>query len=97
MSVWWIIIPLLGCTWAVPMIGINKAGFPWWFSICVGCFWIVVCVTAEPLYDWGIRIRRKLGMARLADWGERMKPRILPPARVALLIMASVSFVAALI
>ena len=97
MNVWWILFPLLGCTWAVPMIGINKAGFPWWFFVCIGCFWTVVCVMAEPLYDWGIRVRRKLGMARLADWGEMMKSRLLPPARLALAIMALISFVFAVV
>jgi len=96
MNIWWIVLPLLGCTWAVPMIGINQAaGVPWWFFVCIGCFWLIVCAAAEPLYDWGIRIRRKMGLTRLADWGERMKPRLLPPARLALLIMALISLATA--
>ena len=97
MNPWWIILAVLAGTWALPMIGIKKAGYPWWFFVCTGCFWLIVCAAAEPLYDWGIRIRRKLGMARLADWGERMKPRLLPPARLALLIISLISFVTAVL
>ena len=89
---------LLACLWAAPMIGIAKADFlPWWFAVCIGCLWCLVCAVAEPLYDWGVRIRRKIGLVRLADWSERMKPRLLPAARVALLIMALISFAAALL
>jgi len=36
-------------------------------------------------------------MVRLADLGERMKPRLLPPTRLALVIMAVISFVAAVL
>ena len=36
-------------------------------------------------------------MVRLADWGERMKPRVLPPARLALLLMALISLVVGLL
>jgi hypothetical protein len=79
------------------MIGIRKAGFPWWFFLCMACLWSIVLVKAEPLYDWGIRIRRRLGMVRVADWGERMKPRVLPPSRLALLIMAVISLVVGLL
>lgn len=97
MNIWWIVLGLLGCAWAVPMMGSKQAGMPWWFFICVGCFWCAVCVLAEPLYDWGIRIRRELGLVRLANWGERMKPNLLPPARLALLIMALISFAAGIL
>jgi len=97
MNPWWIVLCVLACTWAAPMIGIKKAGFPWWFFVCVGCFWLVVCAAAKPLYDWGIHVRRKLGLVRLADLGERLRPRLLPPARLALLIMAVISFVAAVL
>jgi len=93
MNPWWIVLGVLACAWVLPMMGIKAAGFPWWFFVGVGCLWSVVCVAAEPLYDWGIRIRKRMGMARLADWGERMKPRVLPPARLALLIMALISLV----
>lgn len=79
------------------MIGIRNTGFPWWFFVDVGCFWCLAGITAGPLYDLGIAIRRKLGMARLADWGERMKPRLLPPARLALFVMAVIRFAAAAI
>lgn len=49
------------------------------------------------LYDLGTAIRRKMGLTRLAEWGERMKPRLLPPARLGLLIMALISFASAVI
>ena len=97
MNPWWIILMVLAGTWAAPVMAIRRAGFPVWFFVCLGCFWMVVCLAAEPLYDWGVDFRRKLGMARLADFGERMKPRLLPPARLALCIMAAISFAAALL
>ena len=57
-------------------------------------FWFFIFVVAEPLYDWGVRLRRKLGMMRLTELGERMKPRVLPPARLALFLMALISLAA---
>lgn len=97
MNPWWIVLGLLGSTWVLPMLGIKKAGLPGWSFLCIACLWVVVFFTADPLYDWGIRVRRRLGMARLADWGERMKPRVLPPARLALLVMALISLVVGLL
>lgn len=95
MNPWWIVMSLLACGWLVPMIGARAAGLPWWFFVSVGAFWCLVCAAAGPLYEWGIRARRKLGMKRPADLGERMRPRLLPPARLALLITAAISFVMA--
>ncbi len=97
MNPWWLVMGLLGSTWALPMIGIRKAGFPWWFFVGFSCFWIAVCLVADPMYDWGVRLRRRMGMIRLADFAERMKPRVLPPARMALLLMALISLLAGLL
>ena len=65
--------------------------------VAVGLFWCIVFSLAEPLYDWGVRLRRKMGMVRVADFAERMKRRVLPPAWLALVIMALISFVAAIL
>ena len=97
MNSWWVVLGFLGATWLLPMIGIGMAGFACWFFLCVACLWSVVFVTTDPLYDWEIRIRRRLGIVRLADWGELMKPRVLPPARLALLIIALISLVVGLL
>ena len=96
MNPWQFLLPLLAAAWSIPMIGIRRAGAPAWFFIGLGLFWLTVCAAAGPLYDWGILLRRQLGMNRLADFAERVKPRLLPPARMALLIMALISLAAAL-
>lgn len=92
-----VVIVLLGCAWVVPMALANRAGAPWPFFVGLGCFWLLVVALSGPLYDAGISIRRKMGMKSFADWGERMRPRILPLGRVALLIMSVISFVFAAI
>jgi hypothetical protein len=92
MNVWWPVLIVLSLAWVIPMLGARHANIPWPFFVAVGCMWAVVCVFVRPLYDFGIRTRRKMGMTKLADWGERVRPRILPPARVALVVMALLSF-----
>lgn len=52
-NLWWPALIVLGCTWILPTIGIKKADLPWWFFLCVVCFWSVGFVTADSLYDWG--------------------------------------------
>ena len=74
------------------MLGLRQSGVPWWFFMGWGIFWYGLFIVTEPLYEWGIRLRRKLGLRRLAEWGERMKPEVLPPTRWALLFMAGISF-----
>ena len=81
-----------GRAWALPMYGARAAGLAWPFYVAAGCLWGVVAAFAGPLYDLGIRVRRGLGMTKLAEWSEGVKPRILPPARAALAVMALVSF-----
>ena len=88
---------LLAGAWSLPVIGLRRAGFPSWFFICLGLFWLFIFTQAEPLYDWGVAVRRRLGMRRLADYAERMKLQLLPPARLALLIMAAISFAGVLL
>ena len=51
----------------------------------------------QPLDDWGTILLRKLGSDRLADLRDRLKPKVLPPARIALLIMAVVSILFAVL
>ena len=97
MNVWWPVMIILGSAWVLPMLGARQAQLPGVFFVCVGCLWTVVFAFAPPMYDWGIRVRRKMGMNALADWGERMRPTLLPPVRLALLTMALISFVFAVV
>ena len=94
MNVWWLLLCALACTWSGPMLGARNAGTSVGFFFGVAGFWCLVALVAGPLYDLGIRMRRQLGLIRLADWGRCMRPRLLPPARVALLIMAVISLLA---
>lgn len=97
MNIWWPIMILLGSAWILPMFGARQAQLPRLLFVCIGCMWAVVCVVAAPMYDWGIRVRRKMGMEALADLAERRRPQLLPPVRLALLIMALISFVFAVL
>ena len=92
MNWWWPLLLLVGCSWAIPMVALNRAPFGPAISFAVGCLWIVVFLFTARLYDWETRLTRRWGMARMAEWRERLKPRILPPARAALLVMAALSF-----
>lgn len=91
MNWWWIVLIPLGCLWVLPMLGAREANMPQLFFVAVAALWIIVLLFAEPLYDWGTNLLKKLGCDRLADLRDRLKPKVLPPARVALLIMAVVS------
>ena len=73
------------------MLGARAANMPWFFFVIVTALWIIVFLFAQPLYDWGTNLLRKLGRDRLADFRDHLRPKVLPPARVALLIMAVVS------
>jgi hypothetical protein len=97
MNWWWPVMIVLGCAWALPMWGARASGFGWRFFVPVGCMWVVTAALAGPLYDLSMRLRRGLGMTRLAELGERMRPRLLPPARAAMAVMALVSFAFALV
>lgn len=93
MNLWWPLLVLLGCSWFVPLFVLRQAQVGWPFFVGVGCLWSVVLVFIEPLYDWGTTLQQQLKWTAMADWRMREKPRILPPARTALLIMAASSFV----
>ena len=90
---WWLVIVPLGCLWWLPMLGARAGGLPWYFFAAIAALWGVVLLFVRPLYDWGTKISRKLGQERMADLRERLKPKLLPPVRVALLIMAATSAV----
>jgi hypothetical protein len=94
---WWIVLIPLGCLWALPMLGAHEANMPRLFFVAVAFLWVVVFLFAQRLYDSGTNILRKLGRDRLADFRDRLKPKVLPSARIALLIMAAVSILFALL
>ena len=75
----------------------KQAGTPWWMFLFLGCLWLLLCALMPPLYDLGVWIRRRLGMVWFADFAERIRPKILPPTRLALLIMGVASIVFAFI
>jgi len=43
------------------------------------------------MYDWGTNIGKKLGHTRIVALRERLKNKVLPPARAALVIMSLIS------
>jgi len=95
-NLWWPLFIALGCAWVLPLIGIKSAGNVGWpFFVALGVLWAALFVWTRPLYDFGTYLLRKLKWTKMARWREEMKPRVLPPVRVALLIMAVSSFAAA--
>lgn len=97
MNWWWGLLICLSLLWVLPMYGAHSARMPTIFFVAVAALWTVVLVFVEPLYDWGTDLARKLGRSRLADFRERLKPTVLPPARIALLLMAAISAVFAVL
>jgi len=73
------------------MPGAHEDNVPRLFFVAVAALWVVVFLFAQPSYDWSTNLLRKLGRDRLADFRDRLKPKVLLPARVALLIMVMVS------
>ena len=97
MNLWWFLFVPLSCLWVLPMFGANAANTPWFFFVAVAILWIVVLVFVQPLYDWGTNLLRKTGHDRMANFREGLKPKVLPPVRIALLIMVLISIVFAVI
>jgi len=86
----------IGLSWIIPMFGAKKLNQPLWFFLAFASLWFIASFAIVPLYDVGIKLRCKMGLKRLADWGERMKAQILPPLRCMLLLMAVISLIAGL-
>jgi len=94
MNLWWVFFAALSCMWVLSLVGIRSGGqVGGLFFAALGCLWLVICICAEPLYDFGTYLLRKLGLRKVVELRERMKGRLLPPARMALLVMAVSSFV----
>ena len=97
MNLWWPIFVILGCTWVLPLAGMKSDEMPWFFFVAIGCLWTVLFLFTRRLYDLGTALLRRIGWTAMAEWRERMKPRILNPVRLALLIMGTSSFLFALV
>ncbi|RLG28212.1 hypothetical protein DRN98_09845 [Methanosarcinales archaeon] len=97
MNIWWIVIVPLSLFWIYPMIGLRKINAPAWMFILFALFWCIIAVFAQPMYDWGTNIGRKLGHHRVVQLRERLKPKVLPPARAGLIIIAIISLIFAII
>jgi hypothetical protein len=93
MNVWWIVIVPLSLVWICPMAGMKQANAPVWLFILFTLFWSIVAIFAQPMYDWGTNIGRRLGHHRMVALRERLKPKVLPPARAGLIIMAIISLI----
>ncbi len=93
LNLWWPLLVGIGLSWIIPMLGTKKMGGPLWFFLVFACLWFISSFAIVPLYDVGIKVRRRIGLKRLADWSERVKPQILPPLRCMFLLMAIISLV----
>jgi len=91
MNWWWLLLVSLSLLWVLPMYGAHRTQMPAVFFVAVAVLWAVLFVFVEPLYDWGTNLLRKLGWPRLADFRDRLKPKVLAPARIALLLAAAIS------
>ncbi len=93
MNIWWIIIVPLAFVWIAPMMAMHRSNASYWIFILFALFWGVVALFAAPMYDWGTNIGKRLGHTKIVALRERLKPKVLPPARVALVIMSIISLV----
>ena len=97
MNPWWFVFAILGCAWIVPLLIAKQAQAGWLYFAGTGCLWALVFLYTRSLYDWGTSILRRIGWTATAEWRERLKPQVLCPVRLALLIMAASSFIFALL
>jgi hypothetical protein len=93
MNIWWFVIVPLSLIWIGPMAGMKQVNAPFWAFLIFSLFWVIVAVFAEPMYDWGTNIGRRLGHHRMVALRERLKHKVLPPARAGLIIMAIISLI----
>ncbi len=96
MNIWWFIIVPLSLSWIIPMAGLHRAHASVWVFVLNALLWCIVAVFAQPMYDWGTNIGRRLGHSRVVALRERIKPKILPPIRIGLIIMAVISVIFAI-
>jgi len=66
------------------------------FFVASACLCIALAVFANPLFDWGNRLARRLGFNKLADFRERLRKPLLPIAQIVLVITAIIIIVATL-
>jgi len=79
------------------MAKMHHAQAPAQVFIVIALFWCIVAVFAQPMYNWGTSIGKRLGHHRVVALRERLKPKVLPPARAGLIIMAIISLIFAII
>jgi len=96
MNIWWFVITPLSLAWIFPMSRMYSAHAPVWVFILAAFFWCIVAIFAQPMYDWATGIGRQLGHHRVVALRERLKPKVLPPAKAGLIIMAIISLIFAI-
>jgi len=97
MNIWYFVIIPLSLGWIIPMIQIHRAQAPTWVYIIIALFWFIVAIFAEPMYNWGTGIGRRLGHSRVVELRERYKPKVLPAARAGLITIAIISLIFAMV
>ncbi|OQX75131.1 MAG: hypothetical protein B6D59_00300 [Campylobacteraceae bacterium 4484_4] len=97
MNIWWIVFIPLSFIWIGPMAAMKQIGAPLWIFILFALFWSGVALFADRMYDWGTRMGKRHGHFRIVELRERYKPKVLPPARVTLIIIAIISLIFAII
>ncbi len=93
MNIWWIIIVPLSFLWIAPMMAMHRNNASCWVFMLFALFWGLVALFATQMYDWGTSIGKRLGHTKIVALREKLKPSVLPPARVALVIMSIISLV----
>ncbi len=91
MNIWWFIIAPMSLLWLIPMTIMHRAHAPIWVFLIQTAFLCLVAVFAEPMYEWGTSVGKRLGHTRIVALRERLQSKVLPPAKAALFIMAAMS------
>ncbi len=90
-NIWWFVITPMSLGWLFPLLAMREAGAPARAYVLMALAWLAVAAFAGWLYDRATALGRRLGHERMAALRERLAPRVLPPARAALLLMAGMS------
>ena len=97
MNIWYFIITPMSLGWLIPLLLIHRLQVSAWIYITLALFWGTIAYFAQTMYDWATNIGKRRGHWRLVAFRERLKPKVIPAARAALIIMAIMSIVFAIV